>query len=29
VVVAGLIAAYHTWQDSALYDAEEFGVSIR
>jgi NO-binding membrane sensor protein with MHYT domain len=29
VVVAGLIAAYHTWQDSALYDAEDFGVSLR
>ncbi|GAB3656061.1 MHYT domain-containing protein [Ramlibacter alkalitolerans] len=29
VVVAGLIAAYHTWQDSALYDMEEFGVSVR
>ncbi|MEJ8837411.1 MHYT domain-containing protein [Ramlibacter sp. AN1133] len=29
VVVAGLIAAYHTWQDSAVYDTEDFGASIR
>jgi hypothetical protein len=29
--VAGLIAGYHTWQDSADYDAleEEFGASLR